>query len=381
MAMKMALLNGVAAVLFLTAVNSNGQAADRVGADALLAGVPELLKAKDFKAAEEFCGRSLQLDDSCPTAHFYMGVVNENSKKMREALKSYQMALTVATKEKDSALATKASAAIKKLGPGLAELDALDTKFAEKLEKLGTEALEAGRLEAARRSFALLDALQPGNEKAKAALTKIDKSLEARGDPVKGRIASAMLSEVWYLAGSGKKSEAKTLAQTLMTNYADTAMGKEATALLERDFAAPKQEELAQLTVKAQEEVAIGPAANITAAPGTKGATPGTAAAPRVDVASVQKSAEITAKSIAKEALAATFSECVKKGKEFYSKATPGTEGNQENVAKALEQFIKADALYVRIEEEKLSTEELAAAARDSQLLHYACLKMTVLSN
>lgn len=345
-------------------------AADRNAADALLAGVPELLKNNDFKTVEEFCNRSLQADETCPLAHFYLGVVHENNKKAREALKEYNLAAAIATKEKDTALATKAAAAAKKLGQGLTEIDALDAKFAEKLTKLGQEAFDAGKFDTAKKSYTLLVALQPDNAKAKEALDKTNKAMEERGDPIKAKIAAALLSEIWFKLGLGKKEEAKTLAQNLSSKYPETETGKEATVLLEKDFAVPKADELAQLNERIKQAAAAKP---VTPSPAAAGV--------RVDVEATQRAAEEMTKKLPKDGLVPAFTDAYKKGKEFYSKATPGTAGNQENIAKALEQFIKADALYLRIESEQLTNEELAAQSRDSGLLHYACLKMTILTH
>ena len=362
------------------------RAADRTSADALLTGVPDLVKDGNFKTIEELCKRSLQSDDSCPSAHFYLGMAYEHSNKPREAVKEYLASASCATKEKDGVMAGKANAAAKKIGAGVIDLDALDAKYADKLGKVGTDAFDAGQLETARQAFSALLVLRPSDAKGKEGLDKAAKALEERGDPVKSKIAAASLSEVWFKLGIGELDKAKELAQTLSSNYGDTEPGKEAAALIERNFAAPKHDEVAKLTEKLKQESAKKiaaapktPSTTVTSSPGTAPAK--AAGGPRVDVDATQKLAEEDAKKMSKDALIPAFKDAHKKGKEHYAKATPGSEGNQDNIAKALEQFIKADSLYTRIENENMSTEELAANAKEVGMLHYACLKMTILAH
>lgn len=372
------------AVLFLTAFVSFSHAADRTSADAMLAGVPDLIKDGNAKTVEELCKRSLQADDTCPAAHFYLGWAHEKNNKMREAVKEYQLAATIATKEKDSVLANKATTAAKKLGAGLIELDALDTKLAEKLAKLAVEALDAGQLETAKQAFDSWLTLQPDSDKAKDGMEKTKKALDERGDPIKSKLAAASLSEVIFQLGIGEKAKAKELAQALASKYPDTEPGKDAAGMIERDFAAPKQDEIAKLTEKVKKEIKKPkppPAVVSTTTPNTPNTPAKVVAGPRVDVDAFQKTAEEDTKKLAKDALVPAFKDAHKKGKEFFSKATPGSEGNQDNIAKALEQLIKADSLYTRIENEKMSTPELAAIAKEVGQLHYSCLKMTILSH
>ena len=359
----------------------NALAADRATADALLAGVPELLRNNDYTSVEEFCIRSLQADHTCPNAHYYLGLCFEKNTKIREAVREFQAAATAATEEKDVPLAAKAAAAAKRLGAGLSEVDALDANFAAKLDRLASEACDAGRLETARKTYALLAALQPDNHKAKEGLEKTSKAIEERGDPVKSRIGAAMLSEIWFKIGTGKKDEAKALAQALAAKYPDTEMGKEALGLVEREFAAPKRDEVSLLTEKLKTE---GEKKSVVARAVPSSASPSATASAaldcRIDVDTAQKAADEQVKKLAKETLVPEFAACLKRGKELHSKAMPGSDGNQANLARALEQFIKADSLYARIEGENLSTGELAAQSQESRMLHYACLKMTLLS-
>ncbi len=366
-------------------------AADRASADAYLANVPNLIKENNYKTIEDMSKRALQSDDTCPNAHFYMGMCLEKNGKSREAFKEYQTAATLATKEKDTVTAAKASAAGKRVGMGLIELDALDAKLAEKMHKLADEAADAGQLDTAKQAYGSVLVLQPDNAKAKDGLEKVMAALAERGDPVKSKIASATASEMWYKLGIGQKDEAKEKAKELSEKYGDTEFGKEAAGLLERDFAPPKKEEIAKASEKLKKQnakVAVAKPAppSPTPGPGTSPSVPpkppaNTGPKSGVDVAAVEKAAEADAKKMSKDALVPAFKDACTKGKSFYQNATPGSENNQINVAKALEQFIRADALYGRIETENLSTPELAAMIKESSMLHYACLKMTILAH
>ncbi|MEI6535681.1 MAG: hypothetical protein WCN98_10105 [Verrucomicrobiaceae bacterium] len=258
------------------------------------------------------------------------------------------------------------------------EIDALDARFAEKLDKLASDAFNAGRLETARKTYSVLVLLQPENKSAKENLERAVKAIEEQGDPIKSKIAAAMLSEVWFKLGAGRKEDAKAQAQSLASKYPDTEMGKEAAGLVARDFAAPKQEEVATLALSFKKVMETKP---VTANPvSSKPVVGASSSVLRVDVGALQKEAESWAEKLDKNALAGEFQTSVKKGKEFFSKATPGAEGNQENIARALEQFIKAETLHARIQNENLSNAELAAQSQESGMLHYACLKMTLLS-
>ena len=87
------------------------------------------------------------------------------------------------------------------------------------------------------------------------------------------------------------------------------------------------------------------------------------------------------AKKLPKDQLVPTFKDAYAKGKESFAKATPGTEGNQKNLHAALEQFIRCEALYMRIEEEKLTTTEVAAMQKQAGMSRYSCMKMTILAH
>jgi len=367
-------------------------AGDRSTADAYLTSVPKSIADGDFKTAENLCTRALEADPTCPSAHFYRAACYEKNNKAKDAYKEYQLAVANATKDKDPVLAAKAATAAKKLGAGLGALDELDTKLAGKLQTLATDALEAGQLETAKQAFSALIALQPDNAKAKEGLDKATKALEEKGDPVRAKVAQAMLSEMWYSLGSGKKDDATELAKRLSNQFKDTEWGKEAAGLLDRDFAAPAKNEVADLAKKLKEQAAKKPAktapatvsttaTNVPGTGSTGAKSPSAAAHPGVDVEALEKAADVETAKMPKTGLVPAFIAAHDKGKDFYTKATPGSEGNQENVKSALEQFIRCASLYERIDAEKLSTEELAQREKNASMLRYACMKMTILSH
>ncbi len=370
-------------ILVVLGLAAAANSADRTSADAYLAGVPALVNGGDYKTTEDLCKRSLQADDTYPLAHYYMALCLEKSGKAHDAFKGYQNAASLATKEKDAAMAAKATAAAKRLGTGLMEIDALDVKLSEKLQKIATEALDTGHLETAKQAFTSLLAIQPENAKAKEGLEKITTALKDRADPIKSKIAGAMLVETFYRLGTGKKDEATELAKELSLKYADTESGKEAAGLIERDFAAPKKDEVVLLAQKLKEQstktadaskalVSSGSPTSVSAKPVAKN---------NVDVEALEKSADDETKKMGKDALVAAFADAYKNGKLFYAKATPGSEGNQENLSKALELFVKAESLFVRIETENLKDDEMAENVKEASMLRYACMKMTILTH
>src|SRR5205814_737746 len=91
-------------LVFIFAAANWVYAGDRTSADAYLANVPTLIKSEDYKTIEDLCKRALHADESCPSAHYHLGVCYEKNNKAREAVKEYQMAGTLATKEKDMPL-------------------------------------------------------------------------------------------------------------------------------------------------------------------------------------------------------------------------------------------------------------------------------------
>jgi hypothetical protein len=98
-------------------------------------------------------------------------------------------------------------------------------------------------------------------------------------------------------------------------------------------------------------------------------------------VDALEKVAMEDAKKLPKNQLVGAFKEAFGKGKDSFAKATPGTEGNQKNLHAALDQFIRCEALFMRIEEEKLSTDEVAAMQKQAGMSRYSCMKMTILSH
>lgn len=362
-------------------------AADRVTADAYLVNVPSLLKEEKYSTIEDMSKRALQADDTCPNAHYYLGVVYEKSGNVRGAFKCFQTAATNASKEKDTVLATKAAAAAKRIGMGLMELETLDTKLADRLQKVADDAYDAKQLETAKQAYSALVVLLPNSAKAKEGLEKVTAALTERGDPIKSKVASAMLSEMWYKLGIGKKTEAKQQAKDLSTQFAETEYGKEASDLLARDFSAPDKEEVKQLakkytasTVKAVATKPATPSTSDSSAPSTAKVTaPASAPNNAVDVTSVEHNADEETKKMAKSALVPAFTDAYKKGKAHYQSATPGSDGNQVHVAAALESFIKAESIYQRIETENLVNDEVAAMSKEASMLRYGCMKMTIL--
>jgi len=374
-----------ATFILLVTLASASLAADRTAADAYLAGVPPLVAANEYKTIEDLCKRSLQSDENCPLAHYYIGLCLEKSGKAHDAFKSYQTAAALATKEKDTGLATKATAAAKRLGAGIMEIDALDQKLADKLIKIGTDALDTGRADTAKSAFTSLLAIQPENAKAKDGLEKAVKALKDRSNPIKTKIAAAMLTETWYKIGIGKKDDAVTLAKSLSQKYGDTEWGKEAAGLIERDFAAPKKEEVAELAQKLKDPSAKPPETPKTpGSPSVAAVIPTTApnAKPKagLDVEALSKAADADTLKMPKDGLVTAFVDAHKAGKALYAKATPGVEGNQENLTKALEHFVKAESIFTRIESEKLLDDSVAESAKEVGMLRYACMKMTILA-
>ncbi len=333
-------------------------AADRTTADAMLAGVPPLAAAGDYKAIEELCKLSLRSDDTCPLAHFYVGLCLEKTGKAHDAFKEYQNAVAQATKEKDNALATKAGLAAKRIGAGLVEIDALDSKLADKLQKIGAEALESGRIETAKQSFAALIVLQPDNAKAKEGLEKATKYLKEHVSPLRAKIAAAMLAETWYKIGCGQKAEAAELAKSIAQKYAESDFSKEATAAVECDLSTLKKDDIFALAKLITEQNAKTAAKNV------------------IDIDAIEKAAAAETAKLTKEALVPSFSEAHKGGKAAFEKASPGADATQENLTKALEHFIHAQRIYARIESENIRDDDITENSKEAATLQFVCMKM-----
>jgi Tfp pilus assembly protein PilF len=364
------------------------RAEDRDTATALLGSAEKSYKGGDFATAKSMCERALGADGTFPAAHFLMGQVLEALNQPRDAIKTYQCAAEFAKKENNTALSNKALEAAKKLGPGLLEIAQADQKLADKMLALGDRALADEQLDTAKASFAAVVALTPTNEKAREKLAQTERAIAARGDPVKARIAAATLSEVWYHIGNKKQDEAVKLANDLTARFGNTPAGQEAAQLLATNFDVSKDihGQLASVKkelVEKQKKLAARPPTPPPSSTGPTVSKPVSVvrpAGPHVDVEAVEKTAAEEARKLPNDRLVAVFQEHVTKGKEFYSKATPGTEGNQKNLALALEQFIHSEAVYLRLEEQKLLTAQLEEDEKQASMLRYACMKMTILT-
>jgi len=355
---------------------------DRDKAMALLTGADSLYTAQEYQKASDMCKRALAEDAACPAAHFKLGQCQEQLRQNKEAFRSYQTASDLAKKESDAVLSRKAMSAAEKLGGGAIQISAADQKLVDKLLPLADEAFADDQLETARSAYSSILALKPTHDKAAAGLEKTEKAIEARGDPVKGRIAAAMLTEVFYNFGVGKKDEATKMAQEIVAKHGDTAAGKEAQQLLTNNFEPPKDMDAQLAEAKKQMKEQAERAKKISAKPPVGGpATGPRPPATGVDVDGMEKVAMDDAKKCAKDALVSTFKDSYTKGKDFYSKATPGSEGNQKNVAGALEQFIRCESFFMRIEDEKLANDDVAQMEKQASMLRYACMKMTILSH
>ena len=349
---------------------------DREAAKILLNSAEKSLKDADYTTAQSMCERALAEDKDFPKGHLVMGQILEAAGKAKEAIASYQLAADLAKKEKDTVTETQALSAAKKLAPGLLDIKQADQKLSDKLAALAGNAANEAQLDTAKSAYQAVLALNPANEDAKKHLDDVQQKIDARGDPVKAKIAAAGLSEVWYKFGNGKKDEARTLAEDISKKFSDTPFGKEASKLVDCNFDLSKTitQDIAEAKVQ-MKEVAKKPASSTPSQPSTRAPTGG------VDIDGVERVATDEAKALAKDKVVPTFLDTFKKGKDFYSKATPGSEGNQKNVASALEQFIRCESLYMRIDQEKLMTPEVEADEKDASMLRYACMKMTILSH
>ncbi len=365
-------------------------AGDRDIATAHVASGEKSYKAGDYPTAKSMCERALQADNTFPAAHFLLGQTLEALNQPREALRSYQNAADFARKEGNQALISRAVDAAKKLGPGLVELIQADQKLVEKLLALGDRALADEQYDTARQALSSALALQPDNEKAREGLQQTEKAILARGDPVKSRIAAAAMSEVWYYVGTGNKEKARQMATDVASKFGILAAGKDAAKLLASNFDLSKtiSQEIAmakQELVEKQKKIAARPPPPPAAAPPAGTPTPAKTTpvqtAARVDVDGTEKAAQEDSRKLSKDKLAAAYTELYNKGKDSYSKATPGAEGNQKNLAAALEQFIRCESIYMRLEAENLLTPEIEEQQKQASMLRYACMKMTILSH
>ncbi len=375
------------ALFMLTSLSA--QAADRDTAMALLDGADALIQKKSFDKALKLCERALSMDKKCPAVHFKMGVCHENLKSVEAAVNSYQKASQLANLEKDLRLARKADEAINNLSPGLVLLQKKDLELQKKLLALAQDAKDSGHIDTAYETFQLVLARWPENKTAKLAALEVKADLDKRGDPVKSKIAEAMLSEVWYFLGVGKKADAKRMAQELSQKYARLAAGKEAFKLLADKFQAPKSDdtlalkkELIAVAKKRRAKARAATTAPKTSTPSTVSASPVShhASAPLVDLEALEKTVSTETDSIAKSQLSSAFKAAFEKGMGYYRKSAPGMEDNQKNLGLALEQFVKCESLYLRFEKAGLKNPELEKQQQQASMLRYACMKMAILN-
>lgn len=196
--------------------------------------------------------------------------------------------------------------------------------------------------------------------------------------------AARELRESFYYLGIGQIDKAREMAEKVR-NRSETAESKEANRLLACDFDLAKtipadivsaKEELKEIQNKPTLGAATGTQTSTQSAPAAIAAL-----AHGMDIDYVEKMAKDETNKLPKDKLIPTYFETYAKGMGFYSKAVPGTAGNQENLAAALEQFIRCDVLYLRIDDEKMMSREVEEKEKQASMLHYACMKMTILSH
>jgi tetratricopeptide (TPR) repeat protein len=366
----------------LLILSAHAFAGDRDAALVMVSSAEKKFNEGQYDVAQSMCERALAEDKDCPEAHLLLGRCYQELGKTKEAMASYQLAFDLANKSNNNAVKTKATDAAKKLAPGLLDIWAADQKLVDKMMTLASNALNDQQLETARSAYQAVVALAPSNEEAKKNLADVEQRILARGDPVKARISAAALAESFYYMGIGQKDKAKEMADSAR-KYSDTSAGKEAAHLIDCNFDISKtiKDDLAQAKTQLKQVQSKPAPVKVSTTPSPSTPTPSAAPATGVDVDAVEKTAAEDAKKAPKDKLVPTFSETYAKGREFYSKAAPGTEGNQKNVAAALEQFIRCEAFYLRIEQEKLMTPEVEDNEKQASMLRYACMKMTILSH
>lgn len=351
-------------------------AGDRDAAMVMVANAEKNLNAGQFDVAKGMCERALAEDKNCPEAQFLLGCCFQKLGKAKEAMASYQLAADLAKKGSNSALMAKALDAAKNLVPGLPDILTADQKLAAKLTPLANAAMDGQQWETARFAYQAILAVAPANENAKKNLADVEQQILARGDPIKAKIASAALAESFYYVGVSQLDKAREMAEKARS-HADTAAGKEADHLLACNF--DLSQTIGDDLATAKKEFRQIIAKSTPVAPTTASAI--NAPATGIDIDAVEKTATDESKKMPKEKLVPSFTETYAKGKDFYSKAAPGTDGNQKNVAAALEQFIRCEVLYLRIDEEKIMTPDVEESEKQASMLRYACMKMTILSH
>lgn len=225
-------------------------AADRDTAQALLSSADDLYKKSNFEKAQEMAQRAIAADDTYAQAYMMLGQCQEQSRKPREAMKQYARAEELAKKVQDTATANKAASAAEKLAPGLKQVSAANLRMVGRVLPIAQNALAAGQFETALDAYNVILAVQSDNAEAKAGADKAKAALDAKGNPIKAKIAENMLAEYWYRIGMGQKDVAGKLAQELTASYADTKAGQEASSLSVAAFKPPAKEE--QIALKKQ---------------------------------------------------------------------------------------------------------------------------------
>lgn len=385
MACKLTMLGALLGVWVLCGATAQG--ADRSTALALLDGADALMQQGKHAKALEVCDRAMQADPQCAEAQFKAAQCHEGMNKPAEAFKCYRKAGELA-EGYNPRLVRDAQVAAEKISPGLVRLDNVDQDLVRKLLPVAKQALAAGHLETAMEAYAIVLNLQPGQKEAENGQAEAQAELRKRGDLIEAKLAEAMLAEVWYLIGSNKKADARKMAQELSGRHGQTLAGREAVQLLANDLRPPKKEDILALKKEVlaaeKRDKEVKAAVKAVAA---KLETPPAPAPPstgkRMEDVSVEKlvaSAESEAKTLDKEQLIAKFKEAYDAGKAAYGKAAPGTPGNQENLAQALENFTRCEALFLKLEETKLANAELEALNQEASMLRYGCMKMTILT-
>jgi tetratricopeptide (TPR) repeat protein len=346
------------------------QAGDRETAMALLGSAEGLIKQGLYDKALDICLRAVEADETCAEAHLQSAQCLAQLSRPREALRSFKAAQALAQKAGDKALAEKVQAAATKACAGLLALDQADQKLVEKLLPIAQEALAAGRWQTAGEAFECILALCPDHARAKEGAEQARKELEARGPPLQARLADALLRELWYQLGAGKKDEARKLAGELSQRYPTTAAGGEAAELVARELALPEQlddrpliDELAAIQAARPKAVPKQPAAD---APSLD----------QMDILTFEKATAEDVGKLARDKLAAAFQDARRKADEYYAKAAPGTEGCHAGLLRALEQLLRARLIAERLEKEQLKTPELEPEIQQASLVRYTCLRM-----
>ena len=364
-------------------------AADRDIAMAVLSSADDLFKKSQFDKALELAQRAADSDNSYAQAFLLIAQCQEQTRKPREAMLNYAKAEALARKADDTQTANKASGLAEKLAPGLKQVSAANLRMIARVLPVAQGALNGGQFETALDAFNVILAADPSHAEAKAGADKAKAAIDAKGNPIKTKIAEAMLAEVWYYIGAGKKEEAGKVAQELAARHPETAAGQEAAQMAANQFKPPaKDEQLAlkklMMEEKARQEKLAASAPPVKEPSGSTAGNISARPAPSshvVDIDALDLKAITETKKLPKDKLVPTFNETFNKGHEFYGKAQPGSEGCQQNLRSALDLFIYCEALNTRIEEEKLSTDDIAANAQQASMLRYGCMKMTILGH